>query len=405
MADNIKVIISAYCVDSNDVGEAKMAYEWITRIAKFKEVIVITTGSRINETCGLENQNNVTLIKLTPKISFKRFDKFDRAVHPGYIEYFYRAKKIFEKLIKPSDNYICHHLAPQSPRYPCPFIDGNIPYIVGPFHGGLGTPKEISDLGSKEGFMFKLRALDKFRILYDPYLNKHYKRASKIVVSAPYVKEILPIEYHSKTEIVYGVGIDNSFIKSCDRNLNNTIKLIFVGRLEASKGLELLLLAISKLRDLDIKLAVCGIGSLQKYFKDLSAKLKIEHIINWLGFIENSKVIELYKENDIFVFPSLKEPAGIAVIEAMASGLPIICVNYGGPSYSVNEQCGIKIPIGNKEYMVNCLAEGIKSLAVDRQKRLDMGRNAIDRVKDEFIWDVVISKILNLYEEVATAKR
>lgn len=395
------ILISAYCVDKSDVGEARMAYEWIVRLGKKVNLTVITAGSRINKNCGLEENSNIDLVILKPKFSFKWFDSFDRAVHPGYIEFFQRAKKRIPDIIKQKNISLCHHLAPRSLRYPAPFIHSDVPFIAGPFHGGLMPPAIMKELGHTESLLFSMRALDNFRMKYDPLLKLHYRKAARLIVSAPYVADLLLQDCQNKTRVIYGVGIDSKdVIDSYQRVEKDTVDMVFVGRLEPSKGLELLLYAIAEIRSKNINLAVYGKGSCSDRYKKLACDLGINDKIKWLGFKSNVEVVHSYQQKDIFVLPSLKEPAGIAVIEAMASGLPVICVDAGGPAYSVNEECGIKIPLGNKNNMVKGLARAIDDLVSSKNKRVEMGRNAIKRVKQEFTWDVVVGKMLNLYDEV-----
>lgn len=399
------ILISAYCVDKNDVGEARMAYEWIVRLAEKVNLTVITAGSRIHENCGLEDNSNVDLVLLKPRLSFKWFDAFDRAVHPGYVEFFFRAKKIVPQIIKQKKIDLCHHLAPRSLRYPAPFINSDVPFIVGPFHGGLTPPAIMKELGQTESLLFSMRGLDNLRMKYDPILKLHYRKAARLIVSAPYVADLLLPACQNRTRVIYGVGIDSKdVIDSYQRAEDDTVKMVFVGRLEPSKGLELLLYAIAEIQSKNVNLAVYGKGNYGDRYKKLACDLGINDKIQWVGFKSNVEVVKSYQQKDIFVLPSLKEPAGIAVIEAMASGLPVICVDAGGPAYSVSEDCGVKVPLGNKKYMINNLAVAIDRLVSNRDKRIEMGRNAIQRVRQEFTWDVVIQKMLNLYDEVINEK-
>lgn len=404
MNKRTNILICAYCIDKDDVGEAKMAYEWIVRLSESCNLNVVTTGSRLHEVCGLENRKNITLNILKPKIKFRFCDSFDRAVHPGYIEFFLRARKVIREVVSQQEINLCHHLTPRSFRYPSPFITIPTPFVVGPFHGGLKAPAVMKELGTKEELFYKLRTLDRVRLHVDLLLRRHYKKASRLVISAPYVKDVLLPCYRAKCVVIPPPPphyAETGKSVSIERyHENSTLQMMFVGRLVPSKGLELLLLAISICRNKNIRLSVYGRGPLEKHFHTLSSKLGLSDRIVWKGFVPYDEIRIAYYNYDVFAFPSLKEPTGIALTEAMACGLPAICVDAGGPAYIVQDDCGIKIPLSNKEQMVKELANAIDVLACNPERRRTMGRCAQDRIHREFTWGAVVNKMLKVYEEV-----
>jgi len=400
----LNVLICAYCVDKNDVGEAQMAYKWISKLAESTNLWIITTGSRLHQICGFEDHENVELITLKPNISFKWLDSFDRAVHPGYVEFFFRARKAAKKLVEQQRIDLCHHLAPRSLRYPSPFIGIGVPFIVGPFHGGLKAPPIMKELEVKDNWMFKMRVIDTLRIRYDPLLRKHYSKAKRLVVSAPYVRDLLLSENRGKCVVIPPPPSfefdENSFANIKLSKGNDVLRLMYVGRLVPSKGLELLILAMSKCKNINLKLIIYGCGYREACYRRIAERLNVGNRIIWKGFVPNSEVVKAYADADVFTFPSLKEPTGIALTEAMANGLPIVCVDAGGSAYIVRENCGIKIPITTKDQMVNEFAKAIHTLANNPQKRVKMGKNAKDRIRNEFTWDVAVTKMLKIYDEV-----
>lgn len=136
-----KVLICAYAVDYRDVSEAQMAYEWISRLAKYVELIVVTSGSRLGGECGLENMKGVRLEVVRPRLSFRWFDAFDRVVHPAYIEFFVQARRRIKELITQEEIHLGHHLTPQALRYPSPLATLAVPFIAGPYHGGCSRQR------------------------------------------------------------------------------------------------------------------------------------------------------------------------------------------------------------------------------------------------------------------------
>ncbi len=378
-----------------------MVYKWIRNISIYANIWVMTIGSRLHSECGLEGCENVELITLKPRVSFKWCDRFDRLVHPGYAEFFYRAYKLTGKIAKQHDIDVCHHLSPFSLRYPSPLISTNVPLVVGPIYGGLRAPASMRKLAVKEGWLSKLRAVDNFRMRFDPLLRRHYSQATKLVISAPYVQQSFLPKHRHKSTIISGIAVDGKdFDKHIQRNPCDVLRIISVARIVASKGLELMILALAKLADRNVRLTIYGRGPLETEYRELVAKLRIADRIIWKGFSPHEMILKAYGDADVFVLPSLKEPAGIAVIEAMAAGLPIVCVDAGGPAFTVTKKCGIKVPLAKKEQMVNDLAKGIAKLRDNPQLRMVMGKNAQERVRRKFTWDAVVDRMLKVYHEV-----
>lgn len=145
--------------------------------------------------------------------------------------------------------------------------------------------------------------------------------------------------FHAKkTEYIPGVGIDLEKFEagSCDRNerreelgVNNTeIMLLSVGELSSRKNHEVVIRALKKLHDSRVKYFICGQGALEGKLRALISELELEKQVFLLGYCEN--IFELCQCADIFVFPSLQEGLPVALMEAMAIGLPVVCSNVRG---------------------------------------------------------------------------
>lgn len=144
--------------------------------------------------------------------------------------------------------------------------------------------------------------------------------------------------YALKTEYIQGVGIDIEKIQNINVNRNqkrhelgipqNAIVLLSVGELSKRKNHEVVIRALAQIEDKNIIYAICGKGSLERYLKNLARQLGVYDRVFFLGF--RTDVIEICKASDIFVFPSIQEGLPVALMEAMACGLPVICSHIRG---------------------------------------------------------------------------
>lgn len=108
----------------------------------------------------------------------------------------------------------------------------------------------------------------------------------------------------------------------------NAFYLLSVGELNHNKNHEVVIRAVARMADKDIYYGICGSGYHEQYLKDLAQELKIEDRIRIYGF--RNDIPRMLKAADVFVFPSLREGLGIAAIEAMAAGLPMITSDCRG---------------------------------------------------------------------------
>lgn len=201
--------------------------------------------------------------------------------------------------------------------------------------------------------------------------HEDYKRACKF-----------HFRNHGNAEYVPGVGVNNSkFINiNVDKKKKrsefkipeNAYVLLSVGELNKNKNHEIVIRSIAQIGNSQIHYIIAGAGNLKEYLLNLAQKLHINNQVHVLGF--RNDVDSLYKISDIYIHPSLREGLPVALIEAMASGLPIISSNIRGSidilnndkySYlisnkNINDLCENIIKILNNKAKAKSIIEGRK---------------------------------------------
>ncbi len=198
-----------------------------------------------------------------------------------------------------------------------------------------------------------------------------------------------------------GIGIDASEFKE-DFNLEATKKYdgVFVGRMSVEKGIFDLLhiwrTVVNKMPE--VLLAVVGIR-VEPYFKDwklLIKELQLQNNVQHLGPLPRKELLEVLRRSKVFVFPSKVEGAGIAVAEAMASGLPVVAYPLDALCELYGQSAGFKPCKDIGEF-----AETICKLLESDEDRRRLGDANREYVMGRYAWDKVAEQICSLIENVA----
>ena len=148
-----------------------------------------------------------------------------------------------------------------------------------------------------------------------------------------------------RVEYVPGVGIDFDRFKNTDVDRVQKRKelgipvdaflIISVGELNKNKNHQIIIRALARINNPNIHYMIAGAGDYAEFLENLSKELGVENQVHILGYCND--VAQLYKTADINAFPSIREGLGLAALEGMAAGLPLICLdNRGTKGYAVN---------------------------------------------------------------------
>ena len=178
----------------------------------------------------------------------------------------------------------------------------------------------------------------------------------------------------------------------------NSVLFLFVGNHTVNKGLDVLLQAISRMNEKAVVVIAGAIRSKRENERLISnSGLKAgDSRFIFTDFISQEELRALYHSVDAFVFPSRADTLPLVILEAMASGLPVIASNVGGIPSEITPKEGILLPPGDPAR----LAEALDRICRDADLRRRMGDSARDRVIAKFDWNVSAGLALRAYEEV-----
>lgn len=226
---------------------------------------------------------------------------------------------------------------------------------------------------------------------------------SIIAVSEKVAKELVSIGVPRQKirVIVNGVDLQEFTPGVSSRSLlglpENVNLALFAGDIRISrKNLDTVLHALVKVPELH--LAVVG-GTQDSPYPAMAKALNISERVHFLGYRHDMPQIQ--RASDLFVFPSRYEPFGLVVIEAMASGLPVITATTTGAADLLNPDSGIVLEDCDD---VEALARALQLLDSDRSLRQQMGKVA-RTIAEQHSWSTMAQTYLNIFEELITHEK
>lgn len=234
--------------------------------------------------------------------------------------------------------------------------------------------------------------------------KRQYKIHKKIIAISEFTKSSLISKYNiNENDIkVISIGVDTEVFNSNKKSAKIREKygnkiLLYVGPMIYRKRIPILLKAMQILlkKIPDAHLILIGKGPLLNRLKKLSHSLGIQKNVTFLGFIKNNELLRYYASVALFVLPSELEGFGQIILEAMASGTPVICANILPMSEIIGN--------GGKTFILNDskdLAEKIIDLLENKEKRLLLVKNALTIVKEKHEWSIVANKFMEYFKSL-----
>jgi len=192
-------------------------------------------------------------------------------------------------------------------------------------------------------------------------------------------------------------GIDPEQFKYREPS-KNIKKLVYVGRLSAEKGVPVLFdsLQLLQSKEYDFELTLLGDGDDRKRLEAAAIEYGINNKVNFAGFVDQKTIADTLQSSDIFVLPSFAEGIPVALMEAMAMGVPVIATYVGGIAELVIDKItGQMVYPSDKEGLANAIAYYIDN----PDKCKEISKRAREKVVSEFNIDNQVDKLAHLLKQ------
>ena len=222
------------------------------------------------------------------------------------------------------------------------------------------------------------------------------KTAVALLKNAGLSKDVMPLSCGIDLERFKPTN-DGSYLKrSLDIPTNKQV-LLYVGRLDKEKRIDLILRALPDiLRVTSVHLVLAGIGKEKQKLEELTEKLGIRKAVTFAGFVPDKDLQNIYRIADLFVTAGIAELQSIVTMEAMASGLPVVAVNAMAlPELVHDGENGYLFSNGDSQM----LAEKVIAILSNQTMRAQMSERSLQIIKDHDI-NRIIEKYEAIYNEI-----
>lgn len=408
----LKIMLSAYACEPDKGSEPGVGWRWAMGLASRVELNVLTRESnRAAIDNALESLPSDSPLKSStfvyhdlskPLLWLKKRGLLPTMAY--YALWQWSARRKFSQLAEEAD--VIHHLTFCTLLCPGFWKPKKAKFVIGPVGAPLVNSHYYPLFGQQERLQ-RLRGWLMERYHWLPWLDRLLKRASAIVPANSDTKQLLEERPYCIQETMLDTGAPGTPITTAAGSPDGVFRLMYAGQLERRKGLELSLGALAKVSTSSTfswEFHVFGKGPDMARLQKMTHQLHLSERVNFHGAVPQSELMNRFGQMDAFLFTSVRDTSAGVNLEAMAHGLPIICIAHQGVADTTDDACAERVKPGTIEVTVQALANSIIRLAENTTRRQQMGLAAATRAKNAFSWDEKFDRMVKVYENVIGRK-
>lgn len=393
----MRILYSAFTAFPSAGSEAQCGWAWAEAMRNYNEVYLLTRKQARKDIEQYMTKNNINNIKVfyhdIPDC-INPYYKKGKLYFIYYIMWQSSVKKTIKKLQKQYNFDYVHHITLGDFRVVGTAGKYAKHFIFGPVGGAQLTPKPFKKYIKGHEKSEKIRKLINMSVKINPFYRHKLNKADLVLAANKETQEYLSsmMRNKAKCRLLTENGIFKSKFTPIDTGSlknNDTIYLLWAGRMIYRKGLEFLLEVISITKSKrDFHLMLVGDGPEKEKLIKKAEELGIEDKVTFAGKVPYTEIKNIYSFCDIFIFPSLRETTGTVLFEAMSNALPVITFNQNGADLLIDESCGIKVNINQSlDDIKKEFACAIEKLVNHSDICTQLGINAYNKIQNEYTWE------------------
>ena len=406
----IKILINAYACSPGMGSEPGMAWNWVSNLARFCELYIITEGEfrdKIEEVVPtLEQGGNMHFYynPVSEKIRKMCWNQGDWRFYKYYREWQWKTYLLAKDICQKEHIDILHQLNMigfREPGYLWKLSRENeLPFVWGPVDAKDKFPVAYLDgAGLKTKLFMRLKN----------FLTGIQLRYSKrVLLAARQSSVIFSASSNSQRSFKKYMNIDSPLLNETgcyvqdhpivDKTDKETFDVLWVGKMDFRKQLALALQTVAKSENNKLRLHIMGGGDAESY-QSLAKSYGIADKCIWHGAVSHDEVQDIMQKSDIFLFTSVAEGTPHVVLEAISNNLPVVCFDTCGQGDAVNDKVGRKIPLSSPCQSVSDFAKLLNELEDNRSLLKQLSENCKER-QQELSWEEKAKTMMEWYEKI-----
>ncbi len=345
----MKLLISAYACAPNRGSEHGVGWSWATEANRLGHNVWVLVSPAHRDAIAAATREDAALKEICwvfPEIGFwplqqGKEPKWERTYNLLWQKAALRAARALHRDVGFD---VVHHLTWGGVRAPTFLASLGVPLIIGPIGGGETSPMSLRDrFPLNRRLLEGLRDLSNATIEINPIVRQGLSDAAVIFAKTVDTRNLLSPTLREKTHVLMELGVSKRQIGSPRAQRQSPLRLLYAGRLLYWKGVHVAIEAMTALvnRIPNVRLTIVGDGPEEGRLKADVALRKLAGNVDFIPRMPQEKFLRLYDSHDLLLFPSLHDSSGGVVLEALSQGMPVACLDLGGPKDIVTPQCGI----------------------------------------------------------------
>lgn len=406
----MKILISAYSCETGRGSEGEIGWRMVNALAERHEVRVITRANLrpVHEASFAE----------TPKpegLTFEYFDlpwifRFYKKGKRFFLVYYYlwqvgvalRARHLLRE--EPAD--VLHHLIGGMDWMPAGLALCPGPFVWGPVGSEDTHPVILRHLPFKSRLKEQVRRAVRWVMrTLDPFTRITGARADVVLSHTP---ETLPQRYAARVRPFTQTGIvdlPGLARPKTDLKRSPRLRLVYAGELKDWKGARMALDAALTFfaTGAAADLTIIGDGPLRAEMEAAARAHPNGGQVRFLGKVPMEQLLEALHDSDLMLYPTFHHGLATIVLQAMLTGLPIVCIEGDATGRAVGQEAGVTVPLSEEEPPTQGLARAIAALASDEPRRQTLAAAARRIALERYSYEALAHRIEAVHEDVLSS--
>jgi glycosyltransferase involved in cell wall biosynthesis len=346
----MKLLISAYACAPNFGSDHGIGWNWVTEAHRLGHEIWVLASPVHRDSIATARRHDPDLAGIYWIFPEVPGWPLPQGIEPRWERIYNllwqrRAVGFARELHHKVNFHAIHHLTWSGIRAPTFLGSLGPPLIIGPVGGGETSPRSLRDaIGARGRVLEWVRDISNATITINPIVRAGFRDAAVIFVTTEDTQNLFKGSLRDKTVVFSSISL-TQLPPARLREWSGPPKFLYAGRLLYWKGVHIALRAFAELTSkwVDARFTIVGDGPERSRLEQEAASRNLRDRVEFIRRIPQPKLFELYDTNHLLLFPSLHDSGGFVVLEALSRGLPVVCLDLGGPKDTVTDNSGVVV--------------------------------------------------------------